>query len=163
MSCSKERMRIRIDRSTCITKSNFLYERGFTDEEVSPGRRRHSFTGSECSICPGCRTRRASRSHCRAPPCSSRTQVRLDRRISPLGRPSLRLGVRPLGDAPACRRSLGSRTLGRPLRRMGVGWRPLALTPRTSWETSAPASVAPRLLTFNGDYLSEPLLGPALR
>ena len=117
-------------RSAGITKIKLsLHERGFTDEEVSPGRHRHSFTRSECSICPGCRARRASRSHCRASSCRSRTQVCLDRRLSPLGWSSLCLGPRILGRTAACRRSLGAWTLGGSLRRMGMDRGPLALVP----------------------------------
>ena len=61
-------------------------------------------------------------------PVPSRPRVRLDRRLSPLGRWPLRLDPRPLGPSTPSRHALGSSSLGTSPRRLRLPRRPLALS-----------------------------------
>ena len=82
-------------------------------------RRRFSTGGS-------CDSRGASRAHRRSPRRCAASRLGLDRRLSPVGWPPLRLGVRGRWERPL-RHSLGRPSLGTSRRRLGPGRRPLAV------------------------------------
>jgi len=61
------------------------------------------------------------------PAASAFARIRVGERLSSLGRPSPRLGGRPLGPSAAAARALGRASLGAAWRRLGAGGRPLEL------------------------------------
>jgi len=111
----------------CNTQPIIRDGRRFTDEEISFGCSRDRFAGSECSICPGRGSGCAAGAYCRISPGCSWPTLRMDGWLSPLGRSSIRVGVRALGYAASPWRCLGPRTLGRAPRWMGMDRGTLAL------------------------------------
>lgn len=139
----------------------------FIDEKVSFDRGGYRIAWRQRCVCPG------SRASCPASAgrgASSRFPGRalcVDRRLSPLGRPPLCLGIRALGCATPRWRGVGSRTLGGTWRRMGVDRRPLAvIAGATNLRSGAPCVSNTRRsspVNVQADYFSGPGLGPALR